>query len=158
MRDFTSNVDDDDLIASRDNRNSTINRPDIDPGMEDDDDDWGNIGGSDDTEGWSSNFGRDSMSGSPFSDMDSGMDTGDMILKQETAIGENETTGELWQRLSKIGGNLLVETLNLLEKGIAPREKQSEEYTLAPMLHKEMAKIDWENQSSYSKNYTKNNR
>lgn len=75
MRDFTSNVDDDDLIASRDNRNSTINRPDIDPGMEDDDDDWGNIGGSDDTEGWSSNFGRDSMSGSPFSDMDSGMDS-----------------------------------------------------------------------------------
>lgn len=79
--------------------------------------------------------------------MDSGMDTGDMILKQETVIGENETTGELWQRLSKIGGNLLVETLKLLEKGIAPREKQSEEYTLAPMLHKEMAKIDWENQS-----------
>ena len=36
--------------------------------------------------------------------MDVGMDTGDMILKQETQIGEDETTGELWERLSKIGG------------------------------------------------------
>ena len=43
--------------------------------------------------------------------MDVGMDTGDMILKQETQIGEDETTGELWERLSKIGGDLLVKTL-----------------------------------------------
>ena len=43
--------------------------------------------------------------------MDIGMDTGDMILKEEVDIGEDETTGELWERLSKIGGNLLVETL-----------------------------------------------
>ena len=35
--------------------------------------------------------------------MDIGMDTGDMILKEKTQIGENETTGELWERLSKIG-------------------------------------------------------
>lgn len=79
--------------------------------------------------------------------MDAGMDTGDMILKQEVEIGENETTGELWERLSQIGGKLLVETLELIEKGKAPREKQGEEYTLAPMLNKEMAKIDWENVS-----------
>ena len=37
--------------------------------------------------------------------MDIGMDTGDMILKEEVGIGEDETTGELWERLSKIGGN-----------------------------------------------------
>lgn len=78
--------------------------------------------------------------------MDVGMDTGDMILKQEVEIGEDETTGELWNRLSEIGGKLLVETLDLIEKRKAPREKQGENYTLAPMLHKEMAKIDWENQ------------
>ena len=80
--------------------------------------------------------------------MDVGMDTGDMILKQEVEIGDNETTGELWERLSKIGGKLLVDTLDLIEKGKAPREKQSDDYTLAPMLDKEMAKIDWENKSA----------
>lgn len=80
--------------------------------------------------------------------MNEGMDTGDMILKEEVEIGENETTGELWNRLSKIGGKLLVETLEQIEKGIAPREKQSDNFSMAPMLKKEMAKIDWENKSA----------
>ena len=80
--------------------------------------------------------------------MDVGMDTGDMILKEEVKIGENETTGELWDRLSKIGANLLVKTLKLIEEGKAPREKQGEDFTLAPMLEKEMAKIDWDNKTA----------
>ena len=80
--------------------------------------------------------------------MDIGMDTGDMILKQEVEIGEDETTGELWDRLKVVGGKLLVETLRQIEKGIAPREKQGEEYTIAPMLSKEMAKIDWNNKTA----------
>lgn len=80
--------------------------------------------------------------------MDVGMDTGDMILKKEVDIGDNETTGELWDRLAKIGGELLVETLNKIEDGTAPREKQGENFTMAPMLNKEMSKIDWENQSA----------
>ena len=75
--------------------------------------------------------------------MDEGMDTGDMILKQEVDIGEEETTGELWERLASIGANLLVETLKQIEKGIAPRQKQGEDFSLAPMLNKEMAKINW---------------
>ena len=76
--------------------------------------------------------------------MDVGMDTGDMILKEKVKIGENETTGELWDRLSKIGANLLVKTLKQIEDGTAPREKQGENFTLAPMLSKEMAKINWD--------------
>ena len=80
--------------------------------------------------------------------MDVGMDTGDMILKEETEIGENETTGELWDRLAEMGGNLLVKTLKLIEEGKAPREKQGEDFTLAPMLSKEMAKIDWQNKTA----------
>ncbi len=80
--------------------------------------------------------------------MDVGMDTGDMILSEEVEIGENETTGELWDRLSKIGGKLLVETLQKIEKGTAPRKKQGEDFTLAPMLSKEMAKIDWEEKNA----------
>ncbi len=77
--------------------------------------------------------------------MNEGMDTGDMILKEEVEIGPEETTGELWQKLSKIGGEILVKTLKLIEEGKAPREKQTEEASLAPMLNKEMALIDWEN-------------
>ncbi len=75
--------------------------------------------------------------------MDEGMDTGDIILKQEVDIRDDETTGELWGELSEIGGKLIVETLKGIEKGIAPRTKQSGDFTLAPMLSKEMAKINW---------------
>lgn len=80
--------------------------------------------------------------------MDEGMDTGDIILKETTEIGDDETTGELWERLSKIGGRLLVETLNKIEKGIAPRQKQSEDFTMAPMLNKDIAKINWNDKTA----------
>lgn len=80
--------------------------------------------------------------------MDEGMDSGDMILKQEVEIEEDETTGELWNRLSKLGADLLVKTLEKIEEGTAPREKQGKEYTMAPMLEKKMAKINWEEQSA----------
>ena len=80
--------------------------------------------------------------------MDEGMDTGDMILTQKVEIGENETTGELWDRLKVIGGKLLVETLKKIEKGTAPRIKQGENFSVAPMLDKEMAKINWEEKTT----------
>ena len=97
--------------------------------------------------------------------MDIGMDTGDMILKEETIIGEDETTGELWDRLSKIGANLLVKTIKKIEaipdkenktleeiKKLVGAEKQDKNFTLAPMLDKEMAKIDWNKSSKEIKN------
>lgn len=80
--------------------------------------------------------------------MDEGMDTGDMIEKEVVEIGDNETTGELWDRLSIVGANLLVKTLKLLVDGEVKRVKQPDEFTVAPMLKKEIAKIDWENYSS----------
>lgn len=80
--------------------------------------------------------------------MGAGMDTGDMILKKEVEIGEDETTGELWSRLSTVGAELLVETVKLIEEGKAPRTAQGDDFTLAPMLDKEMAKIDWENKTA----------
>ena len=80
--------------------------------------------------------------------MDVGMDTGDMILKQEITIGEDETTGEIWDKLSKIGGELLVETLEKIEKGVAPRTKQGEGFSMAPMLTKENARIDFKNMTA----------
>jgi len=75
--------------------------------------------------------------------MDVGMDTGDMILKETVDVGEDETTGELWGRLATLGGKLLVDTLKLIEEGKAPREKQLGDFTMAPMLNKEIAEINW---------------
>ena len=80
--------------------------------------------------------------------MDEGMDTGDMILKQEISIDEDETTGDIWEKLAKIGGSLLVETLKEIENGTAPREKQTGEASMAPMISKDMAKINWSRQSA----------
>ena len=80
--------------------------------------------------------------------MDKGMDTGDKILKEEIDINENETTGELWDKLSLIGGSLLVKTVRQIEDGTVTRTKQGDNFTLAPMIKKEMAKIDWENKSA----------
>lgn len=80
--------------------------------------------------------------------MDVGMDTGDMILKEETEIAPDETTGELWDRLAKIGAGLLVKTLEQIENKTAPRIPQGEDFTMAPMLDKEMSKIDWENKTA----------
>lgn len=80
--------------------------------------------------------------------MDVGMDTGDMINKEVVQIGDDETTGELWDRLSIIGAKLLVKTLKDLENGTYKREKQGDDFTVAPMIKKEMAKIDWENKTS----------
>lgn len=80
--------------------------------------------------------------------MNEEMDAGDIILEKEVDIGVDETTGELWEKLSKIGAKLLLDTVNQIEAGIAPRKKQSEQYTLAPMLNKEISKIDWKTMSS----------
>ena len=127
--------------------------------------------------------------------MDAGMDTGDIILSEKVKIGDDETTGELWDRLSKIGARLLVKTLEKIEKETNNKEikelesklndetnkdfidekaerkveknsekkveenikeklkenikelvgarKQGDNFTVAPMLTKEMAEIDW---------------
>jgi len=66
-----------------------------------------------------------------------------LILQEETEIGENETTGELWDRLKEQGAELLLKTIKEIEKGTAPRTPQGDNFTIAPMLKKEMAKIDF---------------
>ena len=80
--------------------------------------------------------------------LDEGMDSGDIILQTKTPIDKDETSGELWDRLSKIGAELLVETLEKIENKTAPRIKQPKEFTLAPMLEKSQAKIDWESKTA----------
>lgn len=76
--------------------------------------------------------------------MGEGLDTGDMILKKETPIGENETYGELHDRLKEIGAQALVETIELIEQGKAPREVQDDSLSsYAPMLDKQIARLDF---------------
>ncbi len=58
--------------------------------------------------------------------MDVGLDTGDILLKAETEIGENETSGELFDKLSILGGELILKTLDLLENGSITPVKQDE--------------------------------
>ena len=84
--------------------------------------------------------------------LDAGMDSGDIIKQQEVNINEDETTGDLWNRLSKIGAELLLEVTNNINKGIIERYPQSKEYTLAPMLEKEMSKINWNESANKIKN------
>lgn len=80
--------------------------------------------------------------------MDVGMDTGDMIYSQKVTIGEEETTGELWNRLAKIGGELLVKTIKAIENDTAPRIKQGEDFSMAPMLSKEISHIQWQEKTA----------
>lgn len=76
--------------------------------------------------------------------MDEGLDTGDMLLKVEVPI-TNEDTGEtLHDKMAEAGAKLAVETLAQMEKGLLKPEKQGETTTpYAKMLKKEMGNIDW---------------
>ena len=72
------------------------------------------------------------------------MDTGDVILTEETAIGEKETSGELFDRLKDIGAELLVKTLRAIEEGCAPRMPQdNSKASYVSMLDKSLSPIDW---------------
>ena len=72
------------------------------------------------------------------------LDSGDIIYKAETEIGEFETSGELFIRLRDIGAELVCKTVADIEKGIAPRTPQdNSKATYAPPLTKSMRPIDW---------------
>ena len=75
---------------------------------------------------------------------DAGIDTGDMLLRAETEIGRTETCGELTARLSRIGAELLEETLKQMEAGTLRATPQAEEdMTYDLMLKKEMGAADF---------------
>ena len=75
--------------------------------------------------------------------MDAGMDTGDIIDTLTTPIGENETAGELFERLAPLGARLLSTTLAAIADGTVPRLPQNDAAaTMAPMLEKAMGRLD----------------
>jgi len=76
--------------------------------------------------------------------IDAGMDTGEMLLQREIAIGAQETAPELAARLSQAGAPLMAETLRGLAGGtITPKTQNHAEASYAPMLKKEDGGIDW---------------
>ena len=76
--------------------------------------------------------------------MAKGLDSGDMILKAQEKIRDDDTYGSLYDRLSVIGADLLIKTLELIESGEAPRTPQNDaEATTAPMITREMERINW---------------
>lgn len=84
----------------------------------------------------------DNVSGVTTMKMDAGLDTGDILLQSETAIGSDENAVELMDRLSHLGAELLIETLDGIDS-IVPRPQDESMATYAPLLHKEDGRIDW---------------
>ncbi len=76
--------------------------------------------------------------------MDEGIDTGDILETVTTKIGEEETAEELFNRLAVLSADLMISTLEKLEKGeITPVPQNHEEATYAPIIKKEMARLDF---------------
>lgn len=87
----------------------------------------------------------DSVTGVTTMYMDVGLDTGDMLLKEEVDIEPNETGGSLHDKLSVIGGPLILKTIKALEEGILERIPQDNDLsTYAPMLDKQLGNISWD--------------
>ncbi len=84
--------------------------------------------------------------------MGAGMDTGDMLEKYEVEIDENDTYGTLYEKLKVIGAKAIVKTLEKVAEGSITRVKQGDDFTMAPMIEKEMGEIDWNKSSKDIRN------
>lgn len=85
--------------------------------------------------------------------MNEGLDTGDMILKKEIPIQEQDTAGSIHDKLSILGAEVLKETIDLIQIDRAPRQEQNhDEASYAPMLSKEIGEIDWNHDSEKIRN------
>lgn len=74
--------------------------------------------------------------------MDKDMDTGDIILTEEISI-ENNTSGEVFEKLSVLGAEAVIKALTLIKSGVSFQKQDNTKATYAPILTKEMAEIDW---------------
>jgi methionyl-tRNA formyltransferase len=86
----------------------------------------------------------DAVTGVTTQRMDEGLDTGDIIMKEEVVIREDETGGSLFDRLSEVGAQLCVRTMAAIADGTAEYTPQdSEMATHTAKIYKEMGSIDW---------------
>lgn len=85
--------------------------------------------------------------------MEKGLDTGDMILKKEIEITDDDTYGTLHDKMAPIGAQALIEALEMIENGTVRAEKQDDsKSTYAHMITKEMGRIDWNRPSAEIRN------
>lgn len=75
--------------------------------------------------------------------LDKGMDTGPVYLEQATPINDDENSDGLLKRLSQIGSDLAIKSLELISEGVTPKPQASIGITLAPKISKNDGKIDW---------------
>ena len=86
----------------------------------------------------------DQESGVTLIQMDAGLDTGDMLAKAIVPISPLDTTADLFNKFAKIGQPLLLETLDLVDKGVVQKEPQDNDAaTYAHKVQKTEAMIDW---------------
>lgn len=86
----------------------------------------------------------DAETGITIMQMDVGLDTGDMLLRQAVPIQPADTTGSLHDRLAALGGSMMVQALNLAEQdGLTPERQPPEGVTYASKIDKSEAAIDW---------------
>jgi methionyl-tRNA formyltransferase len=86
----------------------------------------------------------DAQTGVTIMQMDAGLDTGDMLLRETIPIREDDTTGLLHDRLAELGGRMVVEALELAAcGGLRPEPQPSEGVTYAHKIEKVEAAIDW---------------
>ena len=83
-------------------------------------------------------------SGVTIMQMDEGLDTGDILLQEEIPLVADETGESLYNKMAKLGGELLVKALPMIEQGtLTPVRQDDAASCYAPMLQKEMGNIDW---------------
>lgn len=81
--------------------------------------------------------------------MDAGLDTGDILTQGKMTLAEDETAGSLYEKLSKLGADLLVKTIDPYVKGeIVPTAQNEKESSYAGRLKRELGELNW-NQPSY---------
>lgn len=90
----------------------------------------------------------DLTTGVTIMNMDEGMDTGDILLTKEVSIDNQETYGTLYEKLSYLGANTLIQTIPLIKQNkIVPKKQEDSIATYAPRIFKDMGKINWNNSS-----------
>lgn len=82
--------------------------------------------------------------GNTIMQMNEGLDTGDILMQESIPLDPEETAGTLYEKLSRMGGDLLLRTLEKIEnKTLTPIPQNDAEATYAGILHKDMGSIDW---------------
>ena len=98
----------------------------------------------------------DTETGVSIMQMDEGLDTGDILLVEPIAIDPEETSGELFDRVSAVGAKTLVTALEKIEAGeLTPQKQDDTQATMAPPLTKDMAQFDFTQEAAHIHNWVR---